>query len=145
MRKRALQLFVNCLAVSAILLYMPARSAIPFSAGRAAHFAQIVQNSQTKAALDWFTNLAAFALALRLHREARMRERFLRTVLYFGLVLAVAAGWRSATWRGRLVACVGTAIIAGFQVVARPDGQWCLSDLGAKRVREELADKLLME
>ena len=54
MRKRVLQLLVNCIAVSAILLYMPARSAIPFSAGRAAHFAQIAQNPQTKTALDWF-------------------------------------------------------------------------------------------
>jgi acetylornithine deacetylase/succinyl-diaminopimelate desuccinylase-like protein len=54
MRKRALQLFVNCVALSVILLYMPARSAIPFSSGRTAHFAQLAQNPQTKAALDWF-------------------------------------------------------------------------------------------
>jgi tripeptide aminopeptidase len=54
MRKLALQLFVNCTAVSAILLCMPARSAIPFSSGRAAHFAQIAQNPQTRTALDWF-------------------------------------------------------------------------------------------
>ncbi len=54
MRKLAMQLFVNCAAVSAILLCMPARSAIPFSSGRAAHFAQIAQNPQTRTALDWF-------------------------------------------------------------------------------------------
>src|SRR5215471_11838255 len=51
---RALQLIVNCVAVSVILLCMPARSTVPFSAGRAAHLAQIAQNPQTKAALDWF-------------------------------------------------------------------------------------------
>lgn len=31
------------------------------------------------------------------------------------------------------------------QVVALPGGRWCLGDRGAKRVREELADKLLTE
>jgi hypothetical protein len=37
------------------------------------------------------------------------------------LVLGVASGWRFASWRGRLVAGVGTAVIVGFQIVARPD------------------------
>jgi hypothetical protein len=38
-------------------------------------------------------------------------------------VLAVAAvlGWRFANWRGRLIPVGGTAVIAAFQVVARPD------------------------
>lgn len=60
MRRRALQLFVNCAAVSAILLCMPARSAIPFSSGRAAHFAQVTQNPQARAALDWFKSHLAW-------------------------------------------------------------------------------------
>jgi len=54
MRKRALQLFVNCVLLSVILLSMPARSAIPFSSNRAAQFAQVSQNPQVRAALDWF-------------------------------------------------------------------------------------------
>ena len=54
MRQRALQLFVNCAAVSVILLCMPARSAIPFSSARSAHFVQIAQDPQTRTALDWF-------------------------------------------------------------------------------------------
>jgi acetylornithine deacetylase/succinyl-diaminopimelate desuccinylase-like protein len=54
MRNRALQLLVNCAAVSVILLCMPARSAIPFSSGRVAQFSQISQNQHTKTALDWF-------------------------------------------------------------------------------------------
>ena len=37
------------------------------------------------------------------------------------LVLAVALGWRFATWRGRLIGLTGTLIILAFQVVARPD------------------------
>ncbi|HWY45515.1 MAG TPA: M20/M25/M40 family metallo-hydrolase [Candidatus Sulfotelmatobacter sp.] len=54
MRKRALQLFVNCVLLSVILLSMPARSAIPFSSNRAAQFAQVSQNPQVRVALDWF-------------------------------------------------------------------------------------------
>ena len=54
MRKLALQLFVNCVSISVILLSMPARSAIPFASGRAAHLAQVSQNPQTRTALDWF-------------------------------------------------------------------------------------------
>jgi len=54
MRKRAVQLFVNCVLLSVILLSMPARSAIPFSSNRAAQFAQVSQNPQVRAALDWF-------------------------------------------------------------------------------------------
>ena len=54
MRKRAPQLFVNCVLLSVILLSMPARSAIPFSSNRAAQFAQVSQNPQVRAALDWF-------------------------------------------------------------------------------------------
>jgi tripeptide aminopeptidase len=54
MRKRALQLFVNCVLLSVILLSMPARSAIPFSSNRAAQFAQVSQNPQVRTALDWF-------------------------------------------------------------------------------------------
>jgi O-antigen ligase len=42
------------------------------------------------AALDWFTNLLAFSLAFDLHREALPRERFLRGVLIFGIVIAIA-------------------------------------------------------
>jgi hypothetical protein len=37
------------------------------------------------------------------------------------LVLAAVAGWQFASWRARLLAVGGTAIIAAFQVVARPD------------------------
>ncbi len=54
MRKRAVQLFVNCVLLSVILLSMPARSAIPFSSNRAAQFAQVSQNPQVRATLDWF-------------------------------------------------------------------------------------------
>jgi tripeptide aminopeptidase len=54
MRKRAAQLFVNCLLVSAILWSMPARSTIPISANRAAQNAQIAQNPQVQTALAWF-------------------------------------------------------------------------------------------
>ncbi len=54
MRKRAAQLFVNCLLVSAILWSMPARSTIPISANRAAQNAQITQNPQVQTALAWF-------------------------------------------------------------------------------------------
>jgi len=54
MRKRAAQLFVNCLLVSAILWSMPARSTIPISGNRAAQNAQIAQNPQVQTALAWF-------------------------------------------------------------------------------------------
>ena len=54
MRKRALQLCVNCLLVCAILSTMPARSAIPFSAHRMSQFAQTFQNPQVQNALAWF-------------------------------------------------------------------------------------------
>ncbi len=54
MRKRALQLFVNCLLVSAILWSMPARSTISISSNRAAQNAQLAQNPQVQAALAWF-------------------------------------------------------------------------------------------
>jgi len=54
MRKRALQLCVNCLLVCAILSTMPARSAIPFSAHRMSQLAQTFQNSQVQTALAWF-------------------------------------------------------------------------------------------
>jgi acetylornithine deacetylase/succinyl-diaminopimelate desuccinylase-like protein len=54
MRKRALQLFVNCLLVCAILSTMPARSAIPFSAHRLSHLAQTFQDPQVQSALGWF-------------------------------------------------------------------------------------------
>jgi tripeptide aminopeptidase len=54
MRKRTLQLFVNCLLVCAILSNMPARSAIPFSAHRTAQLAQTFQNPQVQTALAWF-------------------------------------------------------------------------------------------
>jgi tripeptide aminopeptidase len=54
MRKRAPQLFVNCLLVSAILWSVPARSTIPISANRAAQNAQPAQNVQVQAALAWF-------------------------------------------------------------------------------------------
>ncbi|MBS1841861.1 MAG: M20/M25/M40 family metallo-hydrolase [Acidobacteria bacterium] len=60
MRKRALQLFVNCAVVSVILPSMPARSAIPFSSGRAVHSAQFAQNPQTQAALAWFKSHLAW-------------------------------------------------------------------------------------
>jgi len=54
MRKRALQLCVNCLLLSVILSTMPARSAIPFSAHRMSQLAQTFQNSQVQNALAWF-------------------------------------------------------------------------------------------
>jgi len=54
MRKRALQLCVNCLLVCAILSTMPARSAIPFSAHRMSQLAQTFQNAQVQTALAWF-------------------------------------------------------------------------------------------
>jgi len=54
MRKRALQLFVNCILLSAILWSMPARSTIPISSSRSGQSAQIFQNAQVTAALDWF-------------------------------------------------------------------------------------------
>jgi tripeptide aminopeptidase len=54
MRKRAPQLFVNCLLISAILWSVPARSTIPISANRAAQNAQLAQNVQVQAALAWF-------------------------------------------------------------------------------------------
>jgi acetylornithine deacetylase/succinyl-diaminopimelate desuccinylase-like protein len=54
MRKRALELFVNCLLVCAILSTMPARSAIPFSAHRMSQLAQTFQNPQVQTALAWF-------------------------------------------------------------------------------------------
>jgi hypothetical protein len=50
-----------------------------------------------------------------------VREYFLNRPELWLLGLAVAGGWRFASWRGRLIACVGTAIIAAFQLVARPD------------------------
>ncbi|HLZ12745.1 MAG TPA: M20/M25/M40 family metallo-hydrolase [Candidatus Acidoferrum sp.] len=53
-RNRASQLFVNCFLISAILLSMPSRSAIPFSASRAAQLAQSFQNPQIQTALAWF-------------------------------------------------------------------------------------------
>jgi len=53
-RKRAPQLFVNCLLVSAILWGMPARSTIPFSAHRVSQLAQTFQNPQVQNALAWF-------------------------------------------------------------------------------------------
>jgi hypothetical protein len=37
------------------------------------------------------------------------------------LVIAAGLGWRSASWRGRIIAVGGTAVIAAFQYVARPD------------------------
>src|SRR5262249_62295846 len=54
MRDRALQLFVNCLLVSAILLTMSPRSAIPFSSGRQSQNVQLAQNPQGQTALAWF-------------------------------------------------------------------------------------------
>jgi len=54
MSKRALELFVNCLLVCAILSTMPARSAIPFSAHRMSQLAQTFQNPQVQTALAWF-------------------------------------------------------------------------------------------
>jgi len=54
MRKRALELFVNCLLACAILSTMPARSAIPFSAHRMSQLAQTFQNPQVQTALAWF-------------------------------------------------------------------------------------------
>ncbi len=54
MRTRALQLFVNCLLVSAILFSMPARSTISFSPHRGAQYASVVQNAQVQSALAWF-------------------------------------------------------------------------------------------
>jgi tripeptide aminopeptidase len=54
MRKRAAELFVNCLLVSAILWSMPARSTISISGNRAAQNAQIAQNPQVQTALAWF-------------------------------------------------------------------------------------------
>jgi tripeptide aminopeptidase len=54
MRKRAPQLFVNCLLISAILWSVPARSTIPISPNRAAQNAQLAQNVQVQAALAWF-------------------------------------------------------------------------------------------
>jgi acetylornithine deacetylase/succinyl-diaminopimelate desuccinylase-like protein len=53
-RKRAAQLFVNCLLVCAILSTMPARSAIPFTAHRMSQIAQTFQNPQVQTALAWF-------------------------------------------------------------------------------------------
>lgn len=47
---------VKCAAVSAILLVaMPARSALPINAPRAATLAQLPENRQVRAALDWFS------------------------------------------------------------------------------------------
>jgi len=47
---------VKCAAVSAILLMaMPARSALPINAPRAAALAQLPENRQVRAALDWFS------------------------------------------------------------------------------------------
>ena len=54
MRKRAPQLLVNCLLVSAILLSMPARSTISISSHRGAQYASVVQNAQVQSALAWF-------------------------------------------------------------------------------------------
>jgi tripeptide aminopeptidase len=54
MRNRALQLFVNCFLVCAILSSMPVRSAIPFSAHRMSQLAQTFQNPQVQTALAWF-------------------------------------------------------------------------------------------
>ncbi len=54
MRSRALQLFVNCLLVSAILSSMPARSSIPITSHRAPHLAQTFENPQVQSALNWF-------------------------------------------------------------------------------------------
>ncbi|HLK05811.1 MAG TPA: M20/M25/M40 family metallo-hydrolase [Candidatus Acidoferrum sp.] len=54
MRNRALQLFVNCLLVSAILSSMPARSSIPITSHRAPHLAQTFENPQVQSALNWF-------------------------------------------------------------------------------------------
>jgi O-antigen ligase len=49
-----------------------------------------VAPSKTQAAaLDWFTNLVAFSLGFDLNREAQPRERFLRGILIFGIVLAL--------------------------------------------------------
>ncbi len=50
-----------------------------------------------------------------------LREYFWNRPELIALALAVACGWRFATWRGRLIAITGTAIIAAFQLVARPD------------------------
>lgn len=54
MRKRAPQLLVNCLLVSAILFSMPARSTISISSHRGAQYASVVQNGQVQSALAWF-------------------------------------------------------------------------------------------
>ena len=54
MRTRALQLFVNCLLVSAILFSMPVRSTIPFSSHRGSQAVSVVQNAQVQSALAWF-------------------------------------------------------------------------------------------
>src|SRR5262249_5634233 len=54
MRKRAPQLLVNCLLVSAILFSMPARSTISISSHRGAQYASVVQNAQVQSALSWF-------------------------------------------------------------------------------------------
>src|SRR5262249_5527594 len=39
--------------------------------------------------LDWFTNLVAFSLGFELNREAPARERFLRGILIFGIVISI--------------------------------------------------------
>ncbi len=50
-----------------------------------------------------------------------LREYFWNRPELIALALAVALGWRFASWRGRLIALAGTAIIAAFQIAARPD------------------------
>jgi tripeptide aminopeptidase len=47
---------VKTVLVSAILLAMPARSAIPFPSHRAIPAAQLPENRQVRAALDWFSS-----------------------------------------------------------------------------------------
>jgi len=54
MPKGALELLVNCVVLSAILLSMPVRSAIPITSHRSAQAAQISQNAQVQSALEWF-------------------------------------------------------------------------------------------
>ena len=46
--------FVNCVALSAILLVMSPRPAIPINAPRPAARGQFAQNPQVRAAMDWF-------------------------------------------------------------------------------------------
>jgi len=76
--------FTHFHPVSALLALCAAWAMLQLIAGWS-----VAPSKTLAAALDWFTSLVAFSLAFDLNREALPRERFLRAILIFGIVLSI--------------------------------------------------------